>query len=232
MTTHIIPWMNVTVNIIKNTIEVYHGNEKMYEYKGKFIFRILDNNNFVILEKDPSNTLNKCDNHQRIIFFRKDEKGKIIANKYCIKQEKIVFDKDLLHHEEVIIPGIYKDFVYNYEYGIVISDFFTRISYNKNSELFLVEEDFETSYGTVTLKGILNVDGFLLNEEMYCEMLQEEFYINPLDIPNSFYHLRSKLETLMKRKTSKDYFTNLLNYERDCYLTRKRKIPKQNSSSR
>ena len=78
MTTHIIPWMNVTVNIIKNAIEVYQGNEKMYEYKGKFIFRILDNNNFVILEKDPSNTLNKCDNHQRVIFFRKDEKGKII----------------------------------------------------------------------------------------------------------------------------------------------------------
>lgn len=223
MTTHIIPWMNVTVNIIKNTIEVYHGNEKMYEYKGKFIFRILDNNNFVILEKDPSNTLNKCDNHQRIIFFRKDEKGKIIANKYCIKQEKIVFDKDLLLHEEVIIPGIYKDFVYNYEYGFKMSNFFSKIIFNKETNLFYVKEIVDTSYGPITLQGVLDTDGFLLNESMYSPELNETFYIHPFEIGESIEKLHNKFDRLYRRKTIQDKKKKMLEYERDNYLARKRK---------
>ena len=93
-------------------------------------------------------------------------------------------------------------------------------------------EEVLTDFGTITLHGVLDIDGFLLNESMYSKELDRSFYINPFDKDGSIYELTDKFNKLMKRKTSKDYFTNLVNYERDCYLTRKRKIPKQNSSSR
>lgn len=224
MILHIIPEMNAIITIENNIISVFdnYTNNKIYEYKGLFIFRILDNNNFIIYEKNLKDSLNNTLDRQRLVFFGVDKNKEIIVDPFGVKINKTVFDMDLQKQKEMIIHGIYKDFIYSYEYALVMSPFFDRIIFDKENNLFLVEEKINTSHGTITLSGALNIDGFLLNECMYCKELNKIFYIDPFDVSTSIYKLSNKLEKLMSQKTKKDKKLLALDYERNCYLTRKR----------
>lgn len=234
MTLYIFPEVNMKVEIEKNKISVYDNfTEKcFYQFEGVFIFKVLDNSNFMILEKYNKNDLESNYGRQRLSFFRIDEKGSKSVNTFCIRPNSFKLNKNLLSSKEIIISGIYKDFIYSFEFGKVVSDFYDRISFDEEQQQFYVVEKVLTAFGTMTLQGVLDIDGFLLNESMYSKELDREFYIDPFNKDGSIYRLTDKFDRLMRRKTYKDYLTNLANYERDCYLTRKRKIPKQNSSSR
>lgn len=234
MTLYIFPEVNMKVEIEKNKISVYDNfTEKcVYQFEGVFIFKVLDNSNFMILEKCNKNDLKGNCGKQKLSFFRINEKGSKSVNSFCVRPNSLKLNKSLLSSKEIIIPGFYKDFIYSFEFDKVISDFYDRISFDEEKQQFYVMEEVLTDFGTMTLHGVLDIDGFLLNESMYSKELDRSFYINPFDKDGSIYELTDKFNKLMKRKTSKDYFTNLVNYERECYLTRKRKIPKQNSSSR
>ncbi len=234
MTLYIFPEVNMKVEIEKNKISVYDNftGKCFYQFKGVFIFKVLDNSNFMILEKYNITDLESNYGKQRLSLFRIDEKDSKSVNTFCIRPNSFKLNKNLLSNKEIIIPGIYKDFIYSFEFGKVISDFYDRISFDEEQQQFYVLEKVHTTFGPMTLQGVLDIDGFLLNESMYSKELDREFYIDPLNKDSSIYKLTDKFDRLMRRKSYKEYLTNLANYEKDCYLTRKRKTAKQNSSIR
>ena len=63
MTLYIFPEVNMKVEIEKNKISVYDNfTEKcVYQFEGVFIFKVLDNSNFMILEKYNKNDSTKQD---------------------------------------------------------------------------------------------------------------------------------------------------------------------------
>lgn len=195
---------------------MYQPNNCLYEFEGPFIFRVLDNNNFMVLEI----------NQQKINFFGFDKERRININSFGMNADRLVLNEELLTNKKIIIPGLCKDFIYSFELEAVISDFFNKITFDEENWQFLVIDEISTLYGPVTLQGIVDMDGFLLNESMYSKELNKTFYINPLDKDNSIYNLFNKIEKLMKRKSNKDYLMDLINYKKECYLTRKRKKTK------
>lgn len=228
MTLYVFPEMNLKVTIEKNKISIFDNftEKSIYTFDGVFIFKVLGDYDFMVLEKCNRDKFIDNSEKHKLNFFKVQEDGRISINTFCIRPNALKLNKNLLLSKEIIIPGLYKDFIYSVEFGRVMSDFFSRITFDEEEQQFHVEDEVLTSMGPITLQGVLNIDGFLLNESMYSKELHEEFYINPFDKDSSIYKLYDRFEKLLKRKAYMDYARNLLNYERDCYLTRKRRIAK------
>lgn len=224
MTETVLEEMNLKIIINKNTITIKDENGKiLYTHTGRFIYKKLDETNFAIIEKDKSK-LNALIKGYTLIFFHYNK------DKKCIEIEKFqirkdygnIFNKNLMSFKELIIPGIYHDFIYSFEFNLEVSDSFSKIIFDEHEETFIVCENIQTKHGIVPVFGELNIDGFLLHEAMYAPLLHQEFYVNPFEVPKRLISLKDEINLMMyyvkKKKRKKD----INEYECDCYLTRKR----------
>ena len=224
MTETIIPKMNLRVIIDKDTIKVKDANEVvLYFHKGKFIFKWLDDENFAIIEKEKSEPSTKMNGYTLLFFHCYQEKKYIQIEKFLIKKDYgNLFNKDLLPFKELIIPGLYKDFIYSFEHNLEMSDSFTRIIFDKEEENFICREDIVVKNGIVSLFGTLDIDGFLLNEAMYAPMFRKEFYVDPLNVSKKIAEIKEKLQIMMYKKIDDEKQRAINEYECDCYLARKK----------
>ena len=103
MTLYIFPEVNMKVEIEKNKISVYDNfTEKcVYQFEGVFIFKVLDNSNFMILEKCNKNDLKGNCGRQKLSFFRINEKGSKSVNSFCIRPNSLKLNKSLLSSKEI-----------------------------------------------------------------------------------------------------------------------------------
>lgn len=224
MTETIIPKMNLRVIIDKDTIKVKDVNEVvLYFHKGKFIFKWLDDENFAIIEKEKSEPSTKTNGYTLLFFHCYQEKKYIQIEKFLIKKDYgNLFNKDLLPFKELIIPGLYKDFIYSFEHNLEMSDSFTRIIFDKEEENFICREDISTKNGIVSLFGTLDIDGFLLNEAMYAPLFRKKFYVDPFNVPKRIPEIKEKLQAMMYKRIDDEKQRAINEYECDCYLARKK----------
>lgn len=124
--------------------------------------------------------------------------------------------------KELIIPGIYHNFIYSFEFNLKVSDFFSKIIFDEHDETFIVCENIQTKYGIVPILGELNIDGFLLHEAMYAPLLHQEFYVNPFEVPKRLISLKDEINLMMYEVKKKKRKKDINEYECDCYLTRKK----------
>lgn len=224
MTETIIPKMNLRVIIDKDTIKVKDANEVvLYFHKGKFIFKWLDDENFAIIEKEKSKPSTKMNGYTLLFFHCYQEKKYIQIEKFLIKKDYgNLFNKDLLPFKELIIPGLYKDFIYSFEHNLEMSDSFTKIIFDKEEQNFICREDIVVKNGIVSLFGTLDIDGFLLNETMYAPMFRKEFYVDPFNVSKKIAEIKEKLQIMMYKKIDDEKQRAIIEYECDCHLARKK----------
>lgn len=224
MTETIIPRMNLIVIINKDSIKVKDLNRVvLYFHKGKFIFKWLDDENFAIIEKEKSEPCTRQNCYTLFIFHYNQEKDYIQRERFLIKKDYgNLFNKDLLPFKELIIPGLYKEFIYSFEHNLEMSDSFTRIIFDKEEENFICREDISTKNGIISLFGTLDIDGFLLNEAMYAPLYRKEFYVDPFNVPKIIPEIKEKLQAMMYKRIADEKLRAINEYECDCYLTRKK----------
>ena len=124
--------------------------------------------------------------------------------------------------KELIIPGLYKDFIYSFEHNLEMSDSFTKIIFDKEEENFICREDIVVKNGIVSLFGTLDIDGFLLNETMYAPMFRKEFYVDPFNVSKKIAEIKEKLQIMMYKKIDDEKQRAINEYECDCHLARKK----------
>lgn len=224
MTETIIPRMSLRVIINKDSIKVKDLNGVvLYFHKGKFIFKWLDDENFAIIEKEKSEPCTRQNCYTLFIFHYNQERNYIQRERFLIKKDYgNLFNKDLLPFKELIIPGLYKEFIYSFEHNLEMSDSFTRIIFDKEEENFICREDISTKNGIVSLFGTLDIDGFLLNEAMYAPLFRKEFYVDPFNVPKRIPEIKEKLQAMMYKRIDDEKLRAINEYECDCYLTRKK----------
>ncbi len=224
MTETIIPKMNLRVIINKDSIKVKDVNGVvLYFHKGKFIFKWLDDENFAIIEKEKSEPCTRQNCYTLFIFHHNQEKECIQRERFLIKKDYgNLFNRDLLPFKELIIPGLYKEFIYSFEHNLEMSDSFTKIIFDKEEGNFICREDISVKNGIVSLFGTLDIDGFLLNETMYAPMFRKEFYVDPFNVSKKIAEIKEKLQIMMYKKIDDEKQRAINEYECDCYLARKK----------
>ena len=224
MTETIIPKMNLRVIINKDSIKVKDVNGVvLYFHKGKFIFKWLDDENFAIIEKEKSEPCTRQNCYTLFIFHHNQEKECIQRERFLIKKDYgNLFNRDLLPFKELIIPGLYKEFIYSFEHNLEMSDSFTKIIFDKEEGNFICREDISVKNGIVSLFGTLDIDGFLLNETMYAPMFRKEFYVDPFNVYKKIAEIKEKLQIMMYKKIDDEKQRAINEYECDCYLARKK----------
>lgn len=224
MTETIIPKMNLGVIINKDSIKVKDVNGVvLYFHKGKFIFKWLDDENFAIIEKEKSEPCTRMNYYTLLFFHCYQEKKYIQIERFLIKKDYgNLFNRDLLPFKELIIPGLYKEFIYSFEHNLEMSDSFTKIIFDKEEGNFICREDISVKNGIVSLFGTLDIDGFLLNEAMYAPMFRKEFYVNPFNLPKRLMEIKDILQAMMYERIDDERQKAINEYECDCYLARKK----------
>lgn len=218
MAKYFIPKMGVEVSISQGFTDIYHKGKLIFISNKVHIFKILAPDVFAVIEDYVCNL-----SESKITFFRMDENEEIKTTYFNIKlKHDNIFDYNLLEEKELIIPSVYKKFLYSYEYDLVISNIFDNIIYDEEAKIFQVEKILATNEGVVRLFGTLNTDGFLLNESMYIPELDLEVYVDPLNLENSLKEKVPLIEKKLKKRNYKQAISEFLTFEEEAYLKRKK----------
>lgn len=219
MAKYFIPNMEVVVSTGYRFTDIYHKGKLVFTSKKVCIFRILEDNVLAIVEDCVYNL-----NESRITFFRLDENEEIKTTYFNIElKHDNIFDYNLQEEKELIIPGVCKKFIYSYEYDLIISNLYDNIIYDDETNTFQVKKILRTNEGIVKLFGILDIDGFLLNESMYIPELDLEVYVDPLNLENSLKERMSLIEKKLKKRNYEREIKEFFKFEEEIYLKRKRK---------
>lgn len=219
MAKYFIPAMEVEVSKSREYTDIYRKGTLIFTSDKVHIFKILLPNVFAIIE----DYIYRSD-ESKITFFHLDEDDEIKTTSFCIcSKHGDIFDDRLLEEKELIIPSVYKKFLYSYEYDSIISDLYDTILYEEETNTFHVEKVLSTEEGCVRLFGTLNIDGFLLNESMYIPDIDLEVYVDPLNLEKSLKENILLIEKKLKKKRKEKKIHELFEFEEEIYLKRKKR---------
>lgn len=211
-------YVKVMANEDDTITVLIHGNV-VFDYKGKYEFKVLDNKTFAIIKREHDEF-----NFSVLNLFYVNDENKLSSAKYIMNYSDKLFDKDLLAKKMMIIPSKYGEYIVNFNLNIVYSSFFyDKITYDKEEDLFYVEEYVKTDHGIVTLFGTLSSTGVLLDNSLYCPYLKRNFIVDVCDVFKSCMAIKKEIHEILARMDKKKKKDAILDYECEAYLTRKKR---------
>lgn len=202
-----------------DTITVLNHGNVVFDYKGKYEFKILDDRTFAIIKREHNEF-----NFSILNLFYVNDENKLSSAKYIMNYSDKLFDKDLLNKKMMIVTSKHGEYIVNFNLNIVGSSFFyDKITYDKEEDLFYVEEYAMTDHGIVTLFGTLSSTGVLLDNSLYCPYLKINFIVDPSNVFNSCMSIKKEIHKILENIDKKKKKDEILNYECEAYLTRKKR---------
>lgn len=202
---------DISIDYHNNYLKVYFKGNLIHLFCGRYYFKYLGIDKFVLIEEYASGL-------SKLVFITQDN----VTELNIKRNYSNLFDPSLMKYHELIIHGVYKDFLYSYDDDMIISDVYDNIIFDADTCTFHVEIVIYTSSTPVTAFGTLDIDGFLINESLFIPELDLEIHVNPLKIQQSIEKKIVLIEKVLKRKKKNNLFKEYACYEQELYLKRKK----------
>ena len=215
-----IPEAYVKVMVNENdTITVLNHGNVVFSYTGKYKFKVLDDRTFAIIKKEHDEF-----NFSVLNLFYVNDENRLSSAEYIMNRSDKLFDKDVLAKKMMIVTSKYGEYIVNFNLNIIAPSFFyDKITFDKEENVFYVEEYVSTDHGIVTLFGTLDSNGNLFDNSLYCPYLKRNFKVDVCDAFKSCMAIKKEIHEILARMDKKKKKDAILDYECEAYLTRKKR---------
>lgn len=194
------------------------NDEIKYRFEGISDYKMLDFFNVLIFEyEDPYNKTSP----QVTIFSRLDQGHRVVSFPVLNKWPTVT--EELRKIKKLIIPYFNSYLVYSYEYGIVTSARYDSMTYDEETQTFQVSLKRLTSYGYVTLFGVLDSEGHLIDDTLFIPELDLELVVDEHNLEASIDTCLTKIEKKIEKRERQEKIHEYNEWEYQQYLKRKRK---------